>query len=467
MDAPIVEPPASWSALYAPWIGAAFGDAFGGEAEADCARCPACAGCQTGVVPTFHPATRCCTYWPDLPNFLVGAVLARSDESSLLGRQTLTAAIAERRGATPLFIGPSPSFVRRYQRDSDSFGRVEALLCPYEAGGGCGIWASRPGTCQSWFCRSSSGMRGLRAWQSVAAWLRLLEQELASWAAFPLLDDGARLALTDPAGQPRTGWSMTLPASADGTLSDEFYHRCWGDWCGKEETFYRTCAERVAALSPSEVLAIGGPPAERLAWRVRSLLAERTVPPPDTPLFPALAGVDLHFEETEDGGVEAAHVEAIYQPLKIDGRLWAALRAFEGGIPSGEGLQVGERWLPLAEVRRLWSLGLLASSDETCRPEQEPVKEDDLLFLPSRRSIAFRRTRSAEGRPQNELWAGAACVRLEDGDLAQLAERLTLQRTPVRASALALELGMAWERAETLLTLLLQVGILGRLHPAS
>jgi hypothetical protein len=41
----------------------------------------------------FNPATRCCTYFPELPNFLVGRILVDDDPALAAGRARVEASL--------------------------------------------------------------------------------------------------------------------------------------------------------------------------------------------------------------------------------------------------------------------------------------------------------------------------------------------------------------------------------------
>src|SRR5687767_8577752 len=59
--------------LFEKWLSQAFKSPIPRESKAHCADCPMC-GAEAAE--RFNPSTKCCTYVPDLPNFLVGAILS-------------------------------------------------------------------------------------------------------------------------------------------------------------------------------------------------------------------------------------------------------------------------------------------------------------------------------------------------------------------------------------------------------
>ena len=70
------------------------------------ATCDTCAMCDHGqIAPVemdyFEPKTKCCTYYPTLANYLVGAILADEGDDLAEGRRRLRERIARRIGFTP------------------------------------------------------------------------------------------------------------------------------------------------------------------------------------------------------------------------------------------------------------------------------------------------------------------------------------------------------------------------------
>src|SRR5262245_12128098 len=71
------------------------------EAKATCDTCAMCeSSCNTPVRPVdgtnhfFRPDTKCCTYHPRLPNYLVGAILSDDSADLAEGRRRLEAKVA-------------------------------------------------------------------------------------------------------------------------------------------------------------------------------------------------------------------------------------------------------------------------------------------------------------------------------------------------------------------------------------
>src|SRR5690606_35682601 len=160
-------------ALYGRWICDLLGGTLPEEQAATCGECVQCQGhAPEGY--GFADATKCCTYVPAIANYLVGGALRAG---SLPGRERLL----RRMAAFPASITPhgldATDDERQRYRDllaAERFGRDPDLHCPYylqEAGGLCGVWRPRNGSCATWYCKHDRGARGQRSWQALAALL--------------------------------------------------------------------------------------------------------------------------------------------------------------------------------------------------------------------------------------------------------------------------------------------------------
>jgi hypothetical protein len=234
--------------LYDPWVRELLGGEIPEETEATCHDCVMLAPPGEAAASTdrfFHPETKCCTYLPRLPNFLVGRVLADDDPALSAGRASVRARIAAGVAVTPLGLGQTPEFHALFS--SESFGHEPTLRCPHyvESTGGCGIWRHRNAVCSTWFCKLVRGATGHRFWMALKDLLREVERTLSLWAALELgigADELARLLA--PAEEER------VRRAPRGTF---------GRWQGREEELYEACAARVSTLTWQELAALCGP----------------------------------------------------------------------------------------------------------------------------------------------------------------------------------------------------------------
>lgn len=242
----------SLPALYQRWATTLLSSGIPREAIASCLDCAMCESCEPGSYRDpafFNPDTKCCTYFPDLPNYLVGrAIHADTPGSAALyafveapakgaARVSLTGVIAMPGTATP--------------RNAENFGHAPDLLCPYaieadtREGPLCGIWQHRNAVCSTYFCKHVRGAVGHRFWQTFRNLLLEIEEALSWWAIAELIPDAAGKVL-DSEAEHESQIQLRLKPDA------------WRHWPGTRSAFYEACADRVEALRWDEVLTIAG-----------------------------------------------------------------------------------------------------------------------------------------------------------------------------------------------------------------
>lgn len=250
--------------LYTPWIEEVLGGSLPEERHATCSACAMCkptnALAATASLAEFESDTKCCTYVPTLPNFLVGMALDNNDPAEYEGRASVERRIAEGLGVTPLGLQPSAQYVLVYKHASGKlFGRTSGLRCPHylpEGGGQCGIWRYRNAVCATWFCKFERGWVGKHFWDALLYLLTIVERQLGLWAAAEL-------------GEPHsTLGAALLPyyATVLKTEPDPWSER----WSGRVTDFYRESARLVRPLSWTDVRGIGGPEVALLAGKLRA-----------------------------------------------------------------------------------------------------------------------------------------------------------------------------------------------------
>jgi hypothetical protein len=251
--------------LYARW----FNDLLGGDIPSESrATCSDCAMCESTTEPQPHnsrfynPQSKCCTYLPMLPNFLVGMILTDDDPSMAGGRATVEARLQAGLAVTPRGLEwPLKGRAQYTQMEVRAFGRAQSLRCPHylsEQGGLCGIWKYRNSVCSTWFCKYVRGAVGRNFWESVKHLLLAIEDELSQWCALQLeLTDSALEFLLAPKLMPEQQPRFTLE-DLDEKVDLEQQRRIWGNWYGREPEFYRACGELIAPLCWSKVQTICG-----------------------------------------------------------------------------------------------------------------------------------------------------------------------------------------------------------------
>jgi hypothetical protein len=315
----------------------------------------------------FEPETKCCTYVPALPNFLVGAILDDDDPALAAGRASVETRIAARVGVSPLGLQAPVVHRLLYRAGGEhAFGRARTLRCPHylaEAGGTCGIWRHRNSVCSTWFCKHSRGNIGQRFWQALDQLLAAVEREVARWCLLRLDVEAAVLARLLPRGTDRDVPSPPPDGAAiDGRVDDASHRALWGRWHGREGELYRSAAHLVSALGWDDVVRLGGASVQSYARVVSDLhqsLGVATLP--ERLVVGALRTVALGRSRVRITAYSA------YDPLDVPKVLFDALVYFDGR-PTREALRRirDERSIEVqpALVRRLVDFGVLVAADQ-------------------------------------------------------------------------------------------------------
>lgn len=227
---------------------------------ATCAMCPTSARDKVesvdGVSRLFNPDTKCCTYYPKLPNYLVGALL--SDERSELaeGRRRVSERIDRRVSVTPQWVKPPARYNLLYRNSRQFFGRALSMRCPYyeEQQGGCTIWPYRESVCSTFYCKYVAGADGVKFWMTLKRYLTLAEIQLSRYAVLQLLPEYI-LAGRD---KPDLGETPSVEDLDDKPMPAKEYAALWRQWEGREAGFYKACYELVTALTPAQTEALLG-----------------------------------------------------------------------------------------------------------------------------------------------------------------------------------------------------------------
>ncbi len=334
--------------LYARWMSELLPGPLPAERYATCGDCAMCATAgpaRTAQLGTFNPATKCCTYLPNVWNFLAGRLLFDDDPAAARGRATVEARIDAGAGITPLGLGKTPAYTLLYAHIEQAWGKALSMRCPHylEAEGGlCGVWKHRESTCATWFCKHERGAVSRDFWRAIHQLLQTAEKGVAQWCVRELeVGVDALLALF-----PHEAERISAKLGADefdGRADPERYRRVWGRWLGRERDFYRQAATLVTDMRWHDVTQICGPELHiftdvtRAAW---DTLVSDTVP----------ARVRVGKYDVLDTGAEHVTVSGYsgFDPLRLPHQLVAVLGYFDGrptdevllAIAAAEGLEI-------------------------------------------------------------------------------------------------------------------------------
>jgi hypothetical protein len=340
--------------LYASWIDEALGGPLPEERHATCSACAMCKPtadtAATASLTLFDPATKCCTYMPTLPNFLIGLILNDDDPAATAGRTSIERRIADGIGVTPLGLQSDPRYALIYKHaGGELFGRTTGLRCPHYLptdGGQCSIWRYRNAVCTTWFCKYERGRVGKQFWDALLQLLTMVERHLGLWAATEL---GEPIEGLGPAFLPY--YVTVLP----GPMSS------WTPrWAGRPHEFYRESAPLVEALTWAEVREIGG--SELALVAAQLIAAYGALQADEAPRYLRLGPVGTIARDDGDVALTGYNPNDL---VVLSSSLADALHLFDGRQPTGEVCeQLATRGVPLdrAALSRLVDFGVLQAA---------------------------------------------------------------------------------------------------------
>ena len=349
--------------LYAGWMDELLQNAIPPERAATCGDCAMCAPARnkpdTGMT-YFQPDVKCCSFMPELWNFLVGRILDDDAPNARVGRASVERRIDDRVSVTPLGLRRTPTYAALYREVGEAFGRTRGMICPHfiKNTGGCGIWRHRESTCTTYFCKHERGATGKAFWLALQALLRTVETTLARHAVVELDPGIEALEALFPPLEPET---RNLSAEdLDGTVDPVVARRRWGSWAGRERDFFRQSARLIAPLRWDQILAIGGN-----ALRLKALLAVKAFERLRSQQLPnRLEPGAIHITPVSKEKSRVSGYSGL-DPLELPMELLDVLYYFDGR-PTAEAVQAiaAERELRItpALVRRLVDFGILEST---------------------------------------------------------------------------------------------------------
>lgn len=260
--------------LYATWMDELLEGPIPAETEATCEECVMCpkAGDRPAGLTFFDPSVKCCSYMPELPNFLVGRILADENPTLAVGKETIRKRIEAGLAVTPLGLGQPSTYRLLYRQSQNAFGRSRTLRCPHyvdENGGLCSIWRHRNSVCTTYFCKFVRGAVGREFWKTLLQLLSVVEEDLAQWCVTNLdLSNEALQTLIAPSG--REEKTDIIDSSAiDGVVDRTKYRTLWGNWFGREEVFFSECVRLVEQLSWRDIMTVCRPQLRLIARLAR------------------------------------------------------------------------------------------------------------------------------------------------------------------------------------------------------
>jgi hypothetical protein len=199
---------------------------------------------------------KCCTYYPNLSNYMIGAILSDTDAALKTGRDLIRKKIKKRIGVTPHGIHMPKKLKLLYDYGgSDFFGRSRTLICPYYSrkNENCTIWPYRNAVCCTWFCKHESGRDGQKFWLALRNYIQNTEETLSYYALHFMGWDPGKIMLTKSSDK-----SLDVPDIDERPPDKKTYDTMWGDRVGREEDFYKEAYRIIAAVTPKVYQQLGG-----------------------------------------------------------------------------------------------------------------------------------------------------------------------------------------------------------------
>ena len=232
--------------IYQNFLPDSFFDWVPDETLATCHDCIMCKNHQQkkeAGKPYFLPETKCCTYQPHLPNYLVGALIV--EPMHLEGKERMLDYISQKVGVTPIAVRPSSRFSKEYKAFKKlTFGLNKRFKCTFYENetGNCTVYPYWNGICSTWFCKSVGDATGKTFWDSIRDVMRLLEKILSEYAC-------EQLGLS-PNEQYLDGKALR-PDDYSELIDQKVYKQMWENWEGKEVMFYQESYHIIKELTPS------------------------------------------------------------------------------------------------------------------------------------------------------------------------------------------------------------------------
>lgn len=207
------------------------------------ATCDSCILCQSTKSPYLD--VKCCNYFPNMPNYLLGGILSDQDESLAFGQDKIRELIVSKVGTIPLGILPGKQFSK--QQDEilkkeipfHSKEDLEAQKCPYLDEGKCSVWKYRENLCVTFFCSSSGGKNGSLFWSKLNELLKIVEFDLAKHFS--------ENELNYSVSQKEFSTKLLTFENDESDVNDEKFNSIWTDF--DKEKVYKNAFKQISNLN--------------------------------------------------------------------------------------------------------------------------------------------------------------------------------------------------------------------------
>ncbi len=272
---------------------------------------------------SFSPSIKCCTHYPNLPNYMVGALLSDRNPALNEGRLRIRGLINKGVAVMPHGIMMPEKYQLLLKSSTDSFGRASSIICPYfdSERGTCTLWPFHGAVCNTWFCKYSSGEDGRLFWISLRNYLLHVEKVLELYTLQKTGFDASQIIIQQKGVRPLSAFEI------DGKKPDQkTYERIWGKWAGREEEFYKETYSIVKGLNRRQVKNLSGIIGEVLLQDVMKK-RQKIV----KPKLPAVLKRNPRLVVEKTTGDEYILISySEFDPIGISGRIYKIIDFFDG-----------------------------------------------------------------------------------------------------------------------------------------
>jgi hypothetical protein len=217
------------------------------ETYADCSNCNMCQ--PNSIVDDqrfFSSKTKCCTFKPIVPNYLIGGII---NDPIIISK--ITDLIANKSPKMmPLGYFPSQKELSDYAGIlPDNFGIDDRVRCELLNDGDCSIWKYRNSMCSTYFCHYFKGKFGKLFWEDVRDFLQHIESALSEFCCHELgvSNDYLKNHTTNFFINVQSAVNNERDQITTPPFSD------WGKWADKESDFYTECTRLVHDLKENDI----------------------------------------------------------------------------------------------------------------------------------------------------------------------------------------------------------------------
>lgn len=215
----------------------------------NCTMIKECSSEKENKRPKFNSITKCCTYFPTLPNYLLGGLFYDENPELEFGKLKVKNKIEKKTGVNPLSLSRDPVYALLYANSKDAFGKSVRMMCPYfnSEKGMCSIWTYRNAICLTWFCKHNGSDTGKKFWDNLMAYLEYAEEQLQDYAVRELsMEPIKESSIID-----ERALDNLPPLDAD-------YSAKWGKWKENEIELYKKAFDIISSLNQSKFIKIMG-----------------------------------------------------------------------------------------------------------------------------------------------------------------------------------------------------------------